>query len=293
MQILPSYSNEQTPGLEWTRRLQAMGPNWTDSVLFPLVEHLGAMSSYQEKWKTTLWLAKRQNPAQPYLRTPLSHPAPHHCSRFWKTHFSLWNFRTRPFGTWWRQDAYRLLTSWLGGAGRQFWPLPAPQGAFGLGFRGALQLTNFLQTLPSLSSFSRPLVVFEEYCSDSGVMPHTLSANYDLLITPSEPHSLECIREWEQDLGTSFNTQKNKHVLRFKYKSSICRKMQETNFKILTRGYRMLARLKMFFPRLPIIFWSYPKSLQCPIPEDLAFLGCYGTYLSSLMRVEPSLDATL
>lgn len=122
---------------------------------------------------------------------------------------------------------------------------------------------------------------------------------YELLITPTEPHVLNCITEWERDLDKTFNTPQRRHILRFTYKSSICTKTQETNFKILTRWYRTPANLKKIFPdtsdqcwrcqgekgTILHIFWSCPKLehfwkevhrilqkfTECEIPDNPAF----------------------
>lgn len=59
-------------------------------------------------------------------------------------------------------------------------------GAFRLRFWSALQMAHFFRALPTPELFARPLTTFEEYCSETGVMHHTLSACYELLITPTE-----------------------------------------------------------------------------------------------------------
>lgn len=79
-------------------------------------------------------------------------------------------------------------------------------GPFRLDFWGALQLSHFLRTLPAPGLFARPLTIFEESCSETGPMPHILSANYELLTTPAEPHVLNCIQNWERDLGKNYST---------------------------------------------------------------------------------------
>lgn len=72
-------------------------------------------------------------------------------------------------------------------------------------------------------------------------MSHThtpVSANYELSIIPAETHSLNCVREWERELGKPFSTIQLRSILRFTHESSICMKIQETNFKIFTLWYR-------------------------------------------------------
>lgn len=71
----------------------------------------------------------------------------------------------------------------------------------------------------------------------------------------------------------NFSITQQQHILRFTYKSSICAKTQETNFKILTRWYRTPVKLQKIFPgtsdqcwrckadkgTILHIFWTCPK----------------------------------
>lgn len=74
-----------------------------------------------------------------------------------------------------------------------------PNGQLPPGFLEHSPVYSFCSIPPAPRHFDRPLTSFEEFCADSGAM---LSANYDLLNTPTEPHSLGCISDWEEDLGT-------------------------------------------------------------------------------------------
>lgn len=121
---------------------------------------------------------------------------------------------------------------------------------------------------------------------------------YNLLITPSDPH-LSCIADWERDLNRTFSPQQKQCILHFTYKPSICTKMKENNFKILTRWYKTPARLSKIFPAssdrcwrceeergtLLHVFWTCPiiaqfwlkvkniaqKFTDQQIPDDPAF----------------------
>lgn len=121
------------------------------------------------------------------------------------------------------------------------WPsipsLMDPFGPFSLNFWRALQLHHFLHPLPVPWEFGCRLTTLEEYCSDEGVLPQVLSKMYNLLITPLEDHRLACIMKWNTGLNHTFTPGHQNNVIRFSHKSSICTRIQETNFKLLTRWY--------------------------------------------------------
>lgn len=139
-----------------------------------------------------------------------------------------------------------------------------------LDFWRAVQLRHFLNTL---SSYGRTLTIFEEYCNGSGVFHQTLSKTYALLIAPSEDFRLPFFRGWERDLGRTFTEEQCTNMIHNIFESSICIKMQETNFKILSRWYRTPAFLNRCYPEvsdncwrcggkegmLMHIFWSCPR----------------------------------
>lgn len=86
-------------------------------------------------------------------------------------------------------------------------------------------------------------------------MPHALSATYQLLITPLEGPRLHCIEAWERDLQCTFTPHQKQNIIHFTYRSSICTKMQETNYKILTRWYNTPAKLHIIFPSSSDLCW--------------------------------------
>lgn len=132
------------------------------------------------------------------------------------------------------------------------WPtiseLMSPSGPFHLDFWRAAQLNHFLKTLPSPRSFDQTLTTYKTYCSEEDTMPHALSATYQLLITPLDDFRLHYIDEWERDLQCTLTTRQKQNILHFTYRSSICTKMQETNYKILTRWYNTPAKIHKIFP---------------------------------------------
>lgn len=64
-----------------------------------------------------------------------------------------------------------------------------------------------------------------------------LSLAYNLLNTPQADYIPPGLIKWEIDLNCHFNTTKQQHILKFTHKSSICAKIQETNYKLLWRWY--------------------------------------------------------
>lgn len=160
------------------------------------------------------------------------------------------------------------------------WPpvttLTNPSCQFNLDFWRALQLHHFLHSLPSPTNFHQPLTTLEEYCTEDGILPHVLSITYKLLIMPPDNFQLPCLVQWEQDLNSTFSPNQCNNILCFIYKSSICKKILETNFKIWTRWYPTPSELHRFFPMttdrcwrcqegrgtLLHIFWSCPKLTQ-------------------------------
>lgn len=114
---------------------------------------------------------------------------------------------------------------------------------FKLSLWTALQLQHFLNTLPNPQGFNRPLTSFEAYCSKEGSLPQALSKTYALLNCPAEQPHLPFLNKWESKLGRTFTSAQIQHVLRFSLKSSVCTKIKETNYKLLTRWYLTLQLL--------------------------------------------------
>lgn len=102
------------------------------------------------------------------------------------------------------------------------WPslteLMDTNGPFRLDFWRAQQLCHFLKTLPLPNSPDQNLTTLEIYCSEKGAMPHTLSAIYQLLITPLDGHRLSCLDKWERDLQCTFTTRQRQNILHFTFK---------------------------------------------------------------------------
>lgn len=171
-------------------------------------------------------------------------------------------------------------------------------GLFKLDCWRALQLTHFLRSLPSPDKFGQNLTRYETYCSGEGV-----------LITPPEDYQLPCLSAWEIDFRHKFTARQRQNTLIFTYGSSMCTKIQETNFKIVTRWYNTPAKLQKIYPSssdrcwrcqedrgtILRVFWACPKLQQfwktiqqvaqnvtgCLIPNDPAFFLLHASNIPS------------
>lgn len=137
-------------------------------------------------------------------------------------------------------------------------------GLYRLDFMRALQLSHFLASLPPPNDTNQPLTTFEELCTETGVLSHTLSLTYDMLITPPGDYQPPSLIKWERDLNCHFTTNQKQNILRFMHKSSLCTKIQKTNYKLLTRWYRTPAQLHKFFPAMPDLCWWCQKGKRHP-----------------------------
>lgn len=118
-------------------------------------------------------------------------------------------------------------------------------------------------------------------------LPQVLSKTYSLLNTPLEQPQLHCLVKWETDLNRTFTVAQKQNIIRFSLKSSICTKIQENNFQILTRWYLTHLRLHRYYPAtldhcwrcqgsrgtILHIFWSCPK-----LTHILFLSPCYSSW---------------
>lgn len=121
-------------------------------------------------------------------------------------------------------------------------------GGFQLSFWKAIRLHHFLYSIPELMRYKRDMTMLEEYCRGEGTLPQVLSKTYSLLNTPTEQPDLLFLQKWEQDLQCNFTAAQTQNILQLTLKSSICTKIQERNYKILTRWYYTPQLLHKFFP---------------------------------------------
>lgn len=57
-----------------------------------------------------------------------------------------------------------------------------------------------------------------------------------LLVAPPDDFTLSCLHKWEADLDRTFLPDQVQRIIQFALKSSVCTRIQENNFKLLTRS---------------------------------------------------------
>lgn len=92
-------------------------------------------------------------------------------------------------------------------------------GLFKLDFWRAALLHHFLHSLSSPHKYGWNLTTLEEYCSNQGSLPHTLSKMYHLLVTTPNDFQLSFLAKWESDLGMSFTAGQWTNIVWFALKS--------------------------------------------------------------------------
>lgn len=139
------------------------------------------------------------------------------------------------------------------------WPsileLTDQTGTFQLPFWRAVQLHDFLHSLPRPQEFARQQTSFEDLCSGTDLLAHILSQTYTLLNTPKEQPQLPCLTRCERDLNCTFSAAQKQRIISLALKSSTCTKIQETNFKLLSCWYLTPSRLQKCFPSASSRCW--------------------------------------
>lgn len=174
-----------------------------------------------------------------------------------------------------REEGLHLATHFsTGGRWKTYRELSDPNGLFKLDFLRTLQLRHFLNSIPPPpAENTRTLTTLETILTETGTLTHTLSLAYGLMNTPPSDFVPPGLLKWEMELDCRFSDIKRQRILGFTHKSSICAKIQETNYKILSRWYRTPELLHKFSPMIPDtcwrcqkekrtllhIFWSCPK----------------------------------
>lgn len=105
-----------------------------------------------------------------------------------------------------------------------------------------------------------------------------------MLISPMEDFQLPSLAKWERHLNCHLSSSKRQHILKFTHKSSLCSKIQETNYKILMRWYRTPDLLHTFFPEATDICWQCQKEKGTMLH---IFWTCPGikTYWTEVRRI--------
>ena len=64
-----------------------------------------------------------------------------------------------------------------------------------------------------------------------------------------------CIQEWEQELNKTFSSEQRQRIYKRAHETSICARIQETNYKIFARWYRTPERLNQIFSEVSDKCW--------------------------------------
>lgn len=94
---------------------------------------------------------------------------------------------------------------------------------------------------------------------DWGALLHALSKLYSLLILPPDKFSLPCLVKWESDLNRTFTMEQKPNIIWFALKSSIYTRVQEDNFKFLTRWYGTPSILHKYLLATTDRCWRCPE----------------------------------
>lgn len=87
-------------------------------------------------------------------------------------------------------------------------------------------------------------------------VPHMVSELYQLLGSSSLAAKPLYIRVWERDLGLEFSNSQLTYLYQLTHSSSIDSKMQETNYKILSRWYWVPANLARIYSSTSELCWQ-------------------------------------
>lgn len=98
------------------------------------------------------------------------------------------------------------------------------------------------------------LTPFEQLFIEEDPIPHLISEMYRLLGTTENPRTTY-IRAWERDLQLDLSTTQLTHLYQLTHSSTMESKTQETNYKILSRWYRVPADLARIYPSVSDQCW--------------------------------------
>lgn len=99
------------------------------------------------------------------------------------------------------------------------------------------------------------LTPFEQLFVQEEPVTHMVSELYKLLGSAAQLPKPIYIRKWERDLGTEFTDVQLSHLYYLTHSSSIDSKVQETNFKIMSRWYRVPEDLARIYPTRSDLCW--------------------------------------
>lgn len=118
------------------------------------------------------------------------------------------------------------------------------------------QLTHFLSSSGPTVTWNRQLSPFETLCSRNTPQRHLISYIYTLLQDDTDPSMTQPARaSWEADLHLTLTDDDWDSIYTFAHKGSLNVAIQENGYKIITKLYRMPARLHKFSPSVSNVCW--------------------------------------
>ena len=99
------------------------------------------------------------------------------------------------------------------------------------------------------------LTPFERLFTDDAPTAHIVSELYSLLTSATAQVRPAYVRRWESDLGTILTETQLTHLYQLTHSSSIDSRTQETNFKLLSRWYRVPADLANIYTSMSPLCW--------------------------------------
>lgn len=121
--------------------------------------------------------------------------------------------------------------------------LRACHGRLPMDFWHHKQLSHFFATQGQFISATSQLTPSELLFAMEEPTPHVISELYQLLGSAASKTKSVYIREWERDLGREFSEVQLAPLYHLTHSSFTESRTQETNYKILTRWYRVPAAL--------------------------------------------------
>lgn len=107
-----------------------------------------------------------------------------------------------------------------------------------MGFWRTMQLSHFLRSFAvaaAASDHQRPLMLFEEDCTQTGPTSHNISRMYAALLSFFTDTQLSFWSKWERDLDCVFSGAEMDKITQIVHKYSPCMRLQESGCKLLAR----------------------------------------------------------
>lgn len=117
------------------------------------------------------------------------------------------------------------------------------------------QLKIFYNKQGGDRTFGRSLTKFEKLCNEQNPPKNTLLCIYKNLIDSSNLLELSFLKTWNRDLDANRTEEEAKDMICTLTRCSRCSRIQELNYKILTKWYHTPSRLHKMFPKTTRMCW--------------------------------------